>query len=59
MVHEVIPLIDNLTTFVELCAENDSLHCVVRATAARGVSILDKYYSKTDDSIMYRLAMSE
>lgn len=35
------------------------LHVLVRAAAARGRKMLDKYYSKTDDSIMYRLAMSK
>ena len=30
---------------------------VIRMAAAMGIGILDKYYSKTDDSIMYRVAM--
>lgn len=35
------------------------LHVTVRAAAARGIKVLNKYYSKTDESIMYRLAMCE
>lgn len=31
---------------------------VVRAAALAGLGILDKYYAKTDESIMYRVAMS-
>lgn len=33
------------------------LHVLVRAAASRGRTILNKYYSRTDESIMYRLAM--
>jgi hypothetical protein len=57
--HEVIPLIDNLNTYLEECADNLVLHASVRSGAAGGLVILDKYYAKMDDSIMYRLAMSE
>lgn len=32
---------------------------VIRMAAARGLVVVDKYYAKTDDSLMYRLAMSE
>jgi hypothetical protein len=59
MVYEVMPLIDNLTTFVQLCLDNTNLFSSVRASSAGGLFILDKYYAKTDDSIMYRVAMSE
>ncbi|KAJ7208514.1 hypothetical protein GGX14DRAFT_365184, partial [Mycena pura] len=30
---------------------------IVRMAAVAGLGILDKYYTKTDDSVMYRLAM--
>ena len=30
---------------------------IVRMAALAGIGMLDKYYSKTDDSIMYRVAM--
>ncbi|TDL14850.1 hypothetical protein BD410DRAFT_733533 [Rickenella mellea] len=57
LVHEVIPLIDSLTDTLAAAVIDEALHPVVRAAMARGVEVLNKYYSKTDDSIMYRLAM--
>jgi hypothetical protein len=39
-------------------SETTSLLPSVRAGALKGLAILNKYYSKTDDSIMYRIAMS-
>ena len=36
-----------------------TLSMPVRLAAARGVAMLNKYYSKTDESIMFRLAMSK
>lgn len=58
LLHEVIPLINILTTQLEDCVASPALHSVVRVTAARGLHVLNKYYSRTDDSIMYRIAMS-
>lgn len=50
---------DILTNELNDVVKNTKLHIAVRAAAARGRLILDKYYAKTDDSIMYRMAMSE
>ena len=58
LLHEVIPIMDILTNLLNDAVSNTSLHIAVRAVAARGRVILDKYYAKTDDSIMYRMAMS-
>ncbi len=49
---------DILTHKINDAIQDESLHIAVRAAAARGRVILDKYYSKTDQSIMYRMAMS-
>ena len=57
LVHAVIPLIDNLTASLEKAMENEDLHIAVRAGAAAGVKVLNKYYSRTDKSIIYRQAM--
>lgn len=39
-------------------AQNTRPHFdVVRAAALAGLGMLDKYYAKTDESIMYRVAM--
>lgn len=59
LLHEVIPLIDTITRTLEKAITDHDLYPAVRASAAKGLAILNKYYSKTDDSIMYRCAMSE
>jgi hypothetical protein len=59
LLHEVIPLIDTITRTLEKAVTNRELYPAVRASAAKGLSVLNKYYSKTDESIMYRCAMSE
>lgn len=58
LVHQVIPYIDVLTRHIDGFKNNDNLAPVVRAASQRGRVILDKYYSLTDDSIIYRIAMS-
>ena len=57
LVHSVIPLIDNLTNKLVMAAEDHSLHVAVRAGAVAGFKVLNKYYSRSDDSIVYRLAI--
>ena len=50
---------DALTHMLEHVTSNVQLLPSVRAAAACGKAVLDKYYSLTDDSVMYRLAMSK
>ncbi|KAL1940908.1 hypothetical protein VTO73DRAFT_7544 [Trametes versicolor] len=57
LVHEVIPYIDLLTDHVDDVDKDTQLAPAVRAAAKRGRAILDKYYSYTDDSVIYRIAM--
>ena len=59
LLYDVIPLIDKLSLQLEKAVKDRALSKVVRVAAARGLGVLNKYYSKTDDSIMYRLAMSK
>lgn len=59
LMHEVIPIMDILTHELNLTIQDTNLHIAVRAAAARGRVIMDKYYSRTDESIMYRMAMSK
>ncbi|KIP05469.1 hypothetical protein PHLGIDRAFT_74254, partial [Phlebiopsis gigantea 11061_1 CR5-6] len=42
---------------LEKAVKDRTLAKVIRVAAARGLGVLNKYYSKTDDSIMYRLTM--
>jgi hypothetical protein len=58
LIHDVIPVIDSLTTFFDKAIDNTTLHPAVRHAALRGVLMLNKYYAKTDDSMVYRIAMS-
>ncbi|KAF8573602.1 hypothetical protein K439DRAFT_948840 [Ramaria rubella] len=57
-VFEVILIIDILTATLDKFASDHAIFPAVRAAAAKGRHILDKYYSLTDDSIIYRVAMS-
>lgn len=59
LLHEVIPVIDKLYSMLKKASKNTDLDPVVRAAARRGRVMLNKYYSATDDSIMYRAAMSK
>lgn len=59
LLHEVIPLIDSLTGAMEDVVDSMTASDIIRLAAARGRQVLNKYYSKTDESIMYRLAMSK
>lgn len=54
----MIPYIDLLTDHVDDVDKDTQLAPAVRAAAKRGRAILDKYYSYTDDSVIYRIAMS-
>ncbi|KAF8591457.1 hypothetical protein K439DRAFT_1327204, partial [Ramaria rubella] len=56
-IFEVIPIIDILTATLDQYSSGNSLFPAVRAAAAKGCDILNKYYSLTDESIIYRVAM--
>ena len=58
-VHEVIPFIDRLNDALDDFASDVSLPPTLRVAAARGSMVLNKYYSKTDDSVVFRIAMSK
>ena len=55
----VTKIIDILTKQLNKSITDTSLDISIRAAMARGRAILNKYYSLTDDSIMYRMAMSK
>ncbi len=59
LLHQVIPVIDTLTGMLEDVIESDKTMDMVRVAAARGLAVLNKYYSKTDESVMHRVAMSK
>lgn len=57
LIHEVIPLIDVLTHSLDTFISKSSFHPAVRAAAARGKVVLNKYYQMSDSSIIYCCAM--
>jgi hypothetical protein len=59
LVHAVIPIINKLTVTLNKAAEKEDLHITVRAGALAGLKTINKYYSKMENSIVYRIAMSE
>ncbi|PBK66579.1 hypothetical protein ARMSODRAFT_890414, partial [Armillaria solidipes] len=59
LIHEVIPMFDEMISQLEDVITDIKLFPGVRATAIRARAVLCKYYSKTDDSYMYRMAMSK
>lgn len=59
LIADVIPLIDILHGRLEALLDDHSNPQIIRASAAKAAAILNKYYSKTDDSKIYRLCMSK
>lgn len=56
--HEVIPIMDLLNKRFEKILDDLTQPAIIHHAVARGLAVLDKYYSKTDDSVMWRVAMS-
>jgi hypothetical protein len=57
-IHEVIPFIDWLTDAMDDFASNPDLPTSLCLAAKRGSMMMNKYYAKTDESIMFHMAMS-
>ena len=49
---------EQITTVLEDSIDNDALPLVVCHAALQGYLMLNKYYSLTDESVVYRIAMS-
>jgi hypothetical protein len=58
LLHEVIPLIDIITHHIDKFIDNTENFPAVRSAARQGRAMIDKYYGLTDESIVYRVAMS-
>ena len=59
LVHNVIPSMDILTEHLDAFKDNADLKAIIRVAAARGLEIMNKYYSRTDESEIYRNSMSK
>lgn len=53
LVADAIPLIDLLDEQLKSLVAGSEKPMIIRASAAKGRAVLNKYYSKTDDSRMY------
>lgn len=58
MLHEVIPAIDALHGDLSDIATHEDTPNIITYAIKQGLAVLDKYYSKTDQSIMWKTAMS-
>ncbi|KAF8577843.1 hypothetical protein K439DRAFT_1306929, partial [Ramaria rubella] len=54
-----IPHIDVLMATLDQYSSDNSIFPAVCAAAAKGHEILNKYYSLTDESVIYQVAMSD
>jgi hypothetical protein len=50
LVFEAIPLIDKFTTMFDEMIDNTSLHITICHAANMGLTVLNKYYSFTDEN---------
>jgi len=57
LVHEVIPIFDVINRALDEHLADMTLPAAVCMAAARGRTMLNKYYGLTDDSIIYWIAM--
>ena len=58
LLHEVIPIINILTEWLDNISGKQEYLPSVRTSAVKGLAVLNKYYAKTDELIMYRCTMS-
>ncbi len=59
LIHDVIPMFDEMINQLEEMIMDTKLFPGVRAVAIQARAVLCKYYSKTDESYMYWMAISE
>ena len=55
----VIPAMDKMHADLTTSSENENYSLAIRAALRLGINLLDKYYSLTDNSEVYRIAISK
>jgi hypothetical protein len=55
----VIPAMDHIDEYLATASVNRSFSEAIRAALALGKKTLNRYYDKTDQSEVYRIAMGE
>ena len=58
LIHKVIPYMDALMEHLDKFSEDESLTPAVCMAVKYGHILLNKYYGLTDETIIYRIAMS-
>jgi hypothetical protein len=58
LIHEVIPIFDIITGAMDEFIDNTRCPLVIRTAALRGLTMMNKYYALTDESVVFRIAMS-
>jgi hypothetical protein len=59
LLHEVLPMFDKLDDAFTEMVKDFTMNSVVRYLVSCGFSLLDKYYGKTDEGVLYRAALCE
>ena len=59
LISSVIPHIDNLVQVIDDFKDNTDNHPAVHSAAIQGLTILNKYHQKSNDSFVYQIAMGK
>jgi len=59
LIHQIIPLIDQLHARLTGLRNDNMVHMSIRHAANNAIIVLNKYYSRKDECVMYRVAMSK
>lgn len=59
LVYHIIPIIDKFNEILTTMILNENLHLITRHAARLASKVLDKYYTLTDESMVYRIAMGK
>lgn len=59
LLYQVIPVIDQITIHLQDTIEDEAAIPAIRAAAQKGLATLNKYYAKTDEVYMTRMAISK
>ena len=59
LVHQVIPIIEHLTTELASAVADEDVHMSIHHGVQNATCVVNKYYALLDDSVMYWVAMSE
>ena len=59
LIHQVIQIIDILMDKLHVVVKNTRMHMSIWHGAQNAIAVLNRYYARMDDSVMYQAAMSE